>query len=266
MKNNIRYMNIEPIIVVCKKILLISIILGIFLAICVGVASAVYLDANGNIDWSKYGAGAASSSSQPANTVDKELTSIDNCYEVTIYIEQTSGNSSPVYFKDCTDEGGGVWICNCRDFDGDFNIVMQTDATPLRKERKYKVTMNYTIYDDRTRSKDSFTVKDFGDYADTSGIDSEVLGRDVVTVDNIVYVNHTDIQIEYRNNTLFRDVIKEVYVENMTHIKSLQDDIDRVNGKNKTITMLLVLAIVIIVGLAYWLWKKGSNGLEFETY
>ena len=154
--------------------------------------------------------------------VTKDLTSIDDCYNVTISYKQTSGNASDITFPGCKKVTAYNWTCDCRNVIGEYNLTMSSDGAILKKPRIYEFTVDYRTYD-INKFKDSFVVRDYGYELDIGGMQTDDLGRDIIYIDRIIYVNNTIYKDKIINKTV--EVIKEVQVDNVTTIMRLNGDI-----------------------------------------
>jgi hypothetical protein len=201
-----------------------------------------------------------------ATVINKELITISDCYNITIHAELTSGVATPISFSGCPLSATNTWQCSCIT-DGDFKLIMQTDDAIVRKERRYKISINYTQYD-FVKSKDSFTVKDYGDYIDNTGTDINSIAGDVEYIDKIVYVNYTKYVDRNNtvtvNNTVYVDKINTVTVENITRVQLLEQDVATLNSKNNFKKVLLVITIIAIIALIIMMSRSSKNNSEAQ--
>lgn len=148
---------------------------------------------------------------------DSTLKTIDNCYNVTVDVELSSGNYTDVSFPDCSKTGRYHFECKCRDHTQPFKLIMKTDNN--YNERYYLVNYSYNTY--TINSCNSLKiVKDRGSYSRIDGYDNECIENiikipvyieknNTVYVDNIVnnittitetiYINTTELQPVYIN-------------------------------------------------------------------
>lgn len=193
-----------------------------------------------------------------ATVIDKELITISDCYNITIHAELTSGVATPISFSGCPLSDVNTWQCSCITTVRDFRVIMQTDDAVVRKERRYKISINYTQYD-FVKSKDSFTVKDYGDYIDNTGNDINSIAGDIEYIDNIVYVNTTEYVDRIVNNTVYVDKINTVTVENITRVQLLEQDVATLNSKNNFKKVLLVITIIAIIALIIMMSRSSKD-------
>lgn len=239
-----------------NKILGLFLIIGIFIP----AVSAVCLLPNGQIDWSKYGQGADNTCGNTAGTVDKDIETITNCYNLTVHYTRSSGNYTPIYFKDCTDIGGNTWTCDCKDTT-EYHLILQTDGTSWDKERDYKFTVDYNYYD-ISEAENVFTVRDWGDNYDVLSSDITDMGKNVIVLEKPVYINQTVYVDRIINQTVYQDRIvpQTIYMENLTHVNSVQGELTKSKHANTLKTILLVLSIIVNILFAYYLFKKPREG------
>jgi hypothetical protein len=191
--------------------------------------------------------------------VTKDLNQIENCYNVTIHYEQTSGNISDLTFPGCKKIDTYTWTCDCR-FIGEYNLTMSSDGAILKKPRIYTFDVDYMVYDINEYT-DTYTVKDYGYENDINGMSTENLGKVVQYIDRIVYVNQTVIKDRIVNKTV--EVIKEVVVDNVTTINRLNGDITELRNNNtalqdnvkqfKNVKQRFWIAILIMLLIIGWL-------------
>jgi hypothetical protein len=213
----------------------------------------VWIDNNNN----PCGAGSSGAS----GTKDKVIASIDNCYNVSIDVTKKTGGM-PIYFKGCTDKGSNLWTCDCKDTNGEYDVVMQTDATELDNNdyRSYTISMIYNTYD-ITKEKLDFTVKDWGDTASAYNKETTHLGSNVVTVDKIVQVNNTVYVDKIVPQIQYQDKI--VYKEDPAKINAMNESLTictaTVSNKKGTITLLGIVALALagFIGFSYFKSRRG---------
>lgn len=161
--------------------------------------------------------------------VDKVVSEIDDCYNLTVHYTQTGGNASGIKFLSCKDIGDNTWYCDCKNSGRQYNLTMQSDGTILNKPRVYDFNIQYRTYE-ITKFSDSFTLKDYGYDVSTSGMDSEELGRDVETVYNTIYVNRT-VYVD-RNKTIEVPKYVNVQVDNQSKLDLLYGNISNLQLDN----------------------------------
>lgn len=225
------------------------IIMILLFILCIHFSLAAVLDANGNVDWSKYGAQAqASNAVQPSGTIDKDILTIYNCYNLTVSYQRTSGNVTPVYFKNCNNLGDNTWNCNCRDTVGDYHLIMQNSGVDLVKERDYKIIVNYSYYD-ISNANTKFIVRDWGDSFDIRGNDLEDLGKAYIIVDKIIYVNQTVFvdKIVEKEVPVNVPVDKIVYVDNYIENTTITDACNAQVDRDKTMFAIGGVAIILLL-------------------
>jgi hypothetical protein len=197
--------------------------------------------------------------------VTKDLTSIENCYNVTISYKQTSGNTSDITFPGCKKITTYNWTCDCHNVIGEYNLTMSSDGAILKKPRVYDFNIDYRMYD-ITKFKDSFVVRDYGYELDIGGMQTDELGRDIQYVDRIIYVNNTVYKDKIINN--ITQVIKEVEVDNITTITrlngdiielqnnniALQDNIKQYKSSRTIFWITIIVMFLIICWLTYLAW------------
>lgn len=199
-----------------------------------------------------------------AGMMDKQLMTIENCYNLTVHYELTDGVTTPINFKDCTDKGNSTYFCNCRRDEGVYNLIMQTDNAIIRDAREYEISVTgytYSFYKD----KENFKVLDWGDYIDNKNKHPRDFGQDSTTCDSgeieYVYVNQTIETIVNKTIEVPVEVFKEkivernitIQVDNTTMITTLK------NQRNNS-RLFMILFLIISLGLGYALfriwWKK----------
>jgi hypothetical protein len=196
---------------------------------------------------------------------NKNILEIDNCYNVTVKYTQTDGNITGLTFPNCKNIYNTTWNCDCRNTIGTYTLVMSSDATILKKARKYDFTIDYMVYDISEESK-NFNVKDYGYDIDVSGIQTTDLGRVVEYIDVPVYINQTVYKDKIINRTV--EVIKEVQVDNPVTINRLNGDITELRNNNtalddsnkhlkstnKWLWIILIVFTLMMAWLAYLAW------------
>lgn len=192
-----------------------------------------------------------------SSVLDKDILTIDNCYNISLRARQTEGLKVTPSFKECTDNGDGYWSCDCHDTN-EYHLIMRTDNSVVDDNRYYTITMTYYVYD-LSKEKNSFTVRDEGNDFVTSGGNIEELGRDITVVEKIVYVNNTVYKDKIvESPPVYLDKIIRVEVDNVTKIKALQERIIELETQPKdTITItILIISIIINLALGYMLYTR----------
>ena len=161
--------------------------------------------------------------------INKEIVTIDNCYNLTIKYDLVKGNSTPITFIGCKDIGSSTWFCDCKNNWNEYNLTMQTDGTPLKKPREYNMVLNAYIYD-ITKSRDTFTVKDYGYDSDIDGFELDDLGKDIQYIEVPIYINQTIYKDRIVNNS--QEVVKTVYREDVQKVSQLNLQINELNKTN----------------------------------
>ena len=185
---------------------------------------------------------------------DSTLKTIDNCYNVTVDVELSSGNYTDVSFRDCSKVGRYHFECKCRDYTQPFKLVMKTDNN--YNERYYLVNYSYNTY--TINSCNSLKiVKDRGSYSRIDGYDNECVENIIkipvyieknhtVYVDNIVNNVTTITETIYINTTIEKN--NTIYYENTTKIKELENQYNEIQFINITLWICtIILAILIIL-------------------
>lgn len=195
--------------------------------------------------------------------MDKPLMNVEDCYNLTVHYELTSGVATGVAFSGCTFIGNDSWFCNCRSDSGSYNLIMQTDNSIIREARKYKVDVSgyvYSFYKDKV----SFRVLDWGDYIDNKNTHLDDFGSDKTSSNSVC---SSDVQVVYINNTITKvvnqtvevpvEVIKEVVVENTSRLDALNTSLINTHNdyvklsKNRNgwlLAFIITLIILILVG------------------
>lgn len=149
-----------------------------------------------------------------AIAIDKPILQIKNCFNVSIDDSLLQGNYTSISFKDCS-KVNSIWYCDCHNVGGLFNLTMQTDGSNLgsRDWRYYRFDIDYNTYT-LDHSQGSLLLVDYGSWFNIKSNGIEYLGQNTVEVHDIVY----------QDREVFRDVIKNVYVDrNITVIEYIEN-------------------------------------------
>lgn len=207
-------------------------------------------------DWDAYYAAKNGN----AAVSDKIVATIDDCYNVSLRVRQTSGDDYDPSFKDCVNDGDGYWHCDCHTTLGEYPLTMRTDNAAVDDDRRYTISITYYQYD-LEKSKNTVDVRDWGDGFDTDGGDIENLGKDVIIVEK--EVNNTVYVDKIVDKPVYVDRVKEVPFEDKTKITALQqnitqleDDIARKNSSRFWLN-LFFYASILLNGFFIYMWVKG---------
>lgn len=179
-----------------------------------------------------------------ANTIDRSIANIQNCYNLTIKIEPKNQTGN-IDFPNCKNTGGLTWTCECREEDNSYNLIMRSNDQILRNSNDYKITLNgylYNLYKDSL----TFELYDYGDYIETDE-DNNELGkygeydeckgkREIEYINKTIYIPKIEIKevIIEKNNT--------IYTENTTKIEELNKENnelkEKINNQTKQIETL----------------------------
>lgn len=172
-----------------------------------------------------------------AVAVEKPLLNVSNCYNLTITADLERGVETPIYFTGCTKTDTNKWFCDCFKVDKtDYLLVMWTDNTILRDERRYQIDIDAQVYN-YNLDNINFRVDDWGDYIDLGRADLTHIGDNIKTikVPEIIYINKTIYEDRIINDTIYQDVINTVYIENTTQIELLNNNITELNNRTSTL-------------------------------
>ncbi len=186
-------------------------------------------------------------SSSLVSASESTLKIIDNCYNVTVDVELSSGNYTDVSFNDCSKSGRYHFECKCRDYTQPFKLVMKTDNN--YNERYYLVNYSYNTYiiNSCTSLK---IVKDRGSYSRIDGYDNDCVENIIkipvyVEKNNTVYVDNTINNVTTISETIYINQTIEknntIYYENTTKIKELEKNLFN------SYFFLLILALIFII-------------------
>jgi hypothetical protein len=202
--------------------------------------------------------------------INKELVDIDNCYNLTVTYELTNGNTTPVSFVGCTDKGSNTWFCDCKTTIGTYTLTMSTDGAVIKKDRKYKMTIDYYVYD-LNKESNGFTVIDAGTDASVSGKNLEDLGRVVEYIDVPIYINKTIYVDKIIEKPVYVDVPRDVYIENTTRIdilrnnltiqlNSTQIELRQARSARNWWMIIAIIFILIATIIGYMVWEQINKG------
>jgi len=231
-------------------------------------AQGVPIKADGSIDWdyiNTHGMGGGSSTT--GNVAKVVLGPISACYNLTIHVEQDSGNRTIPRFDSCVNVGGTMdFTCDCKGIDN-FNLTMYTDDTPVTFDyygkditRWYKLTIGITQYRYNSSTADVI-VHDWGNTAVANG-KPVYLGE----CSDVVYETRTEyINVTTPGKTIYVNQTQIQYIENTTRINELNNNLTQcqtestdkdaaVNHyKSKSGWLIFALVIVVVgIGMIYY--------------
>ena len=135
---------------------------------------------------------------------DSLVLQIPYCFNVSIAAKQLQGNFSPISFLGCS-LVDGLWVCDCHNTVGMYNLTLRTDNVWVDVPRFYKFDLVYNTYVLEKFSGIQIA-DDRGLYTNFDG-SIDRLGANVLTIMKPIYDNQTVYLDSFVQNISYIDRI-----------------------------------------------------------